>query len=444
MSLRLKLMLLVVGLTLALLGGLALGIAGSLRSWTVEVVDAELTRRAEVLSHEVKYEDGELELDEDDDLGVRGLPYRIETEAGRALLGSELGWPGDAPSALGFITTRSKAGEPLRVLSVAFTPRHGRERLVLRVAAPLNALGDLADRFRTGLLVALLLAAVSSAGGAALLAHFFLAPMRKLSASVDGLEAHALTARIDPAGLGPELTRLAIAFNGMLGRVAVVVDGQRAFIGRASHALRTPLASILTQAEVALLRERDPESYRATLEAIASASRDAAQLANGLLALTRAEGAAPGPNEDVSLGEVAGELERLFRPRAEAKGLRLELTAPPGSSVRVTRARLREVLDVLLDNAVLYTPAGGTVRFAARFEGNELVLEVGDSGPGIKPEERARVFERFFRGSAAEGVAGSGLGLSVVKALVEAEGAQVELGDAPEGGALVTLRFKRG
>jgi signal transduction histidine kinase len=361
------------------------------------------------------------------------------------LLGSEVAWPAASLSGLGFVTTQSRAGEPLRVLSVAFSPHHGRERLVLRVAAPLTALSELGDRFRAGLLLALLLAAVLSAGGAALLAHWFLAPVRRLSRDVDELEARSLAARVDTTALGPELGRLAGAFNGLLGRVSQVVEGQREFIGRASHALRTPLSSILTQAEVALRRERDGASYRATLEAIAAASVDAARLADGLLALTRADAAAgASPKEDVVLRELGDELERLFRPRAEAKGLRFERSAPEGLKVRVTRARLRELLDALLDNAVKYTPAGGVVRFSARAEESAVVLEVTDSGPGIKPEERTQVFERFFRGSAAEasGAPGSGLGLSVVQALVTAEGAKLELGEATGGGARVTLRFQ--
>ncbi len=443
MSLRLKLVLLVLGLTISLLGGLGLALAASLRSWTMEVVDAELTRRAEVLSREVKYEHGALELDDDDDLSTRGLPFRVEAEDGTALVGSQVSWPAGSLGGLGFSSAQSPTGEPLRVLSIAFTPRHGRDRLVLRVAAPLTAVAGLAERFRGGLLLALLLAALLSVGGAALLAHWFLAPLRRLSASVDQLEAHSLSSRVETLGLGIELSRLAEAFNGLLGRVALVVDGQREFIGRASHALRTPLASILTQAEVSLQRERDAGSYRATLDSIAAASRDAALLADGLLALTRADAARSADREDVALPELAAELERLFRARAEAKGLRLELSVSPGLTVHAARARLREVLDALLDNAVRYTPAGGAVRFVARAEDGGVALEVLDSGPGIKPEERAQVFERFFRGSAAEssGQPGSGLGLALVKTLVEAEGAQVEVGEATGGGARVTVRF---
>lgn len=447
MSLRLRLVLLVLGLTIALLGGLGLAVAGSLRSWTQEVVDAELSRRAEVLAHEVQYEDGALEFDEDD-LGERNLPFRIETETGALLLVSDAPWPAGSPGGLGFAGVKDRTGEPVRALSIAFTPRGATERLVLRVAAPLGALSGLADRFRGGLLLALLLAMALGAGGAAVLAHLFLAPLRRLSRSVDEVEARSLTSRLDTAGLDPELRRLATAFNDLLSRVAAVVESQRDFVGRASHALRTPLSSILVQAEVALRRERSADDYRAALETIGAAARDAARLTDGLLALTRADASlAVAEQEEVTLTQLAAELERLFRPRAEAAGLRFETDIPEGLVVRATKDRVRELLDALLDNAVRYTPAGGTVRFAARAEGAAVLLEVLDSGLGISPEEKAKVFERFFRGSAAtrSGQPGSGLGLAMVKAIADAEGAEISLADAPGAGTgtKVVLTFGR-
>jgi signal transduction histidine kinase len=135
------------------------------------------------------------------------------------------------------------------------------------------------------------------------------------------------------------------------------------------------------------------------------------------------------------------ELERLFRPRAEVAGLVWETLIPEGLTVQVTRALLREVLDALLDNAFRYTPRGGTVRFTARQEGPLVLLEVIDTGPGIAPEEREQVFERFFRGKAAEtsGQPGSGLGLSLVKALVAAEGGALSVSSPP--GTRVTIAF---
>lgn len=444
MSLKTRLVLLVSVLTIALLGGLGLYLGGSLRSWTAEVVDADLDRRARGLAHEVEYEHGRLELD-DGDLRRRGWPFRIEDSDGSVLFTSRVGWPTTSTPPLGFVTLEGLDGAPLRVLSLEFEPRHGRgERLMLRVAAPLTTFGELADRVRTGLLVALLLAVVLGAVGAAVLAQILLRPLRTLSQQVAGIGANSLGTRLETKGLDPELGRLALAFNGMLGRLGGAFDAQRAFVGRASHALRTPLASILSQAEVALLRERSPEAYRSALSAIAESARDSARLADGLLALTRADAAERGAEQEaLSPSELSGELERLFAPRAEAAGLHFSATAPKDLVLRATRHRLREMLDALLDNAVRYTPRGGAVRFEARAEGGEVVLEVADTGLGIEVEERDQVFERFFRGSAAtkSGQPGSGLGLSLVKALSEAEGARLVVESGPAGGTRVRLVY---
>jgi two-component system OmpR family sensor kinase len=442
-SLRLKLVLLVVGLTTGLLGALGLVMGGALRAWTEAAADADLTRRADALTHEARFDDGKLELDDDDELGARGLPFRIETTRGDVLLGSA-GWPQTVLPALGFATIESRTGEQVRILSVTFSPRQGTERLVLRVAAPLAALSGLADRFRAGLLWALLLAAGLSAGGATLLASWFLAPLSRVSREVDAIEARALTARLDTGGLDPELLRVATAFNRLLARVAMVFEGQRDFVARASHALRTPLASMLAQAEVALRRERSAESYRETIEALVEATRDAARLTDGLLALTRADAAnVVEAREVVNLTDVSREVQRLFGARAEVSSLRLDISVAAGLAIVATRSRLRESLDALLDNAFCYTPKGGVVTFAARAEGQTVVLEVVDNGPGIRLSERAQVFERFFRGSAAAESKrpGSGLGLALVKALVEADGGSATLDDAPGGGTRVSLIF---
>lgn len=444
MSLRARLVLLVLGLTTVLLGGLGFALAGSLSRWTEEVVDAELQRRAQALQRELHVEHGELELEEEDHL-PSGSPLRLERPGGAVLL--ERGaWPTALPGGLGATTLALASGEPVRVLSVSFVPRGADAPLVLRVAAPLGTVSGVADRFRAGLLLALLLAAVLSAGGAALLARTFLAPLQRLSRDVDGLDPSALTGRLDASGLDPELTRLARAFNGLLDHIAAGVERQRAFVGRASHALRTPLASLLAQGEVALRRDRSATEYRAALEAIVATTRDAAALTEALLALSRADAAtAEAAKEPVDLRALAHELERLFRPRAELAGLALEVSVPEGLVLEASRPRLREALDAVLDNAVRYTPRGGRVTVSARAHDGGVALDVEDTGPGFAPTERAQVFERFFRGAAAEqtGQPGSGLGLSVVKALVEADGGRAELSDAPGGGARVTLTFPR-
>ena len=447
MTLRARLVGLVLVLLALVLGGLGLYLAGSLGAWSGEVLDQELGHRADVIASEVQWEHGELEIeDEADTAGAQGWPYRIEAEDGQALFTSP-GWPRlDTAPGPGPLETIPSAGGPWRVHTRAFQPHDGDGALVLRVAAPASTFTQVAARFRVGLFVALVLALVLGAVGAAVIAHQALAPLRRLSGEVARIEARSLSTRLDARGLDPELGGLAGAFNALLERLERAFDAQRAFVGRASHALRTPLTSILTRAEVTLRRERTAEEYRAALEEVAGSARASAALAEGLLALNRADSArGEGKRERVVLAPLVDELGRLFRVRAEEAGLALEVRAEAGLSVEVDRHRLREALDALVDNALRYTPRGGRVALVARADGEHAVLEVTDSGPGIAADERAQVLEPFFRGRAGEasGQTGSGLGLSVVRAVAEAEQATLGLDDAPGGGTRVTLRLRR-
>lgn len=443
MTMRTRLVMFVLALLTLVLGGLGLFVAGSLERWSTEVLDEELEHRASVIEAEVKWEHGELEIEEDADVGARGWPWRLESLDGRVLATSP-GWP-KLEGALGARPFETHGS--MRVHSRTFRPhgRHGTE-LVLRVVAPAGAFAELTKRFRVGLLVAVALALVLGALGAAAVAQVSLSPLRRLSSDVARIEARSLGTRLSSRGLGPELGVLASAFNAVLARLEQAFEGQRAFVSRASHALRTPLASILTRAEVTLRRERTSEEYRAALEEIAAAASASATLAQGLLALNRADSAkGEAKRERVLLSSLAAELGQLFKVRAEEGGLSLETAAPAELAVEADRSRLRELLDALMDNAVRYTPRGGRVVFEARVEGSDAVLEVRDTGPGIAADERDKVLEPFFRGRAAEttGQPGSGLGLAVVRALAEAEGATLRLDGAPGGGTRVTVRLPR-
>lgn len=444
MTIRARLVGLVLVLLTLVLGGVGLYLGGSLASWSREVLDQELAHRADVISGEVRVEHGELEIEaEGDTTGTQGWPYQVEALDGRVLFGAP-GWPRlSAPLGREPFTTVDSGARPVRVHTRTFLPHRGREELVLRVAAPAEAFLDVAQRFRVGLLVALALALVLGALGAGAIAYGATTPLRRLTGDVARIEASSLGTRLDGRGLGPELGVLAATFNALLERLERAFDAQRAFVGRASHALRTPLASILTRAEVTLRRERTAEEYRAALEEIAAAARTSGTLAEGLLALNRADAAkGAAARERVELKGLVDELERLFRVRADEAGVSFAVAAPEGLAVVVDRARLREALDALVDNALRYTPRGGRVTVSAREDAGAALLEVTDSGPGIPMREREQVLEPFFRGKAAEGgPPGSGLGLSVVKAIADAEGAALRLDDAPGGGTRVSLRL---
>lgn len=446
MTLRAKIVALVAGVTAAVLLGLGLFLAGSWSGWSREAVERDLSDRAEALAAAVEVKDGgELEL-EDEDLGSDPAhPFRVLGPDGLAASRGDLPWPEPAVR-VAVVTDRH--GRPWRVLTLvadAAGDRHHRGRalrVVVQVAASDAPFGPLEARFRRGLLLALLAALAAGGGAAALLAHLSLGPLRRLAAEVDAIGATSLDRRVDASRLDPELRRVASAFNDLLARLEGAMEHQRALVARASHALRTPTATILARADVALRRDRPAGDYREALEEVATAARESAALVSHLLALARLEErrGALEPIE-VPLSELAHELARLLGPRAEEAGVALACEVPAGLSVVAERAALRELLEALLDNALAYTPRGGRAGLRAEPAAGAVAVTVWDTGPGIAPEERAEVFERFRRGRAARssGKPGSGLGLAIVKAIADAHGAALALGDRPGGGLEVSV-----
>lgn len=453
MTLRGKIVGLVLGLTVSILAGLGAFLAGSWSGWSREALERELADRAEAIAAlvEVK-EDGAAELEHEGSplLDDPAHPYRLLGPGGFASSSGDLDWPEPGERSE---QVRDRDGRAWRVVTRVLLPgederrRRGEPaRLAVQVAGLDAPFGALEERFRRGLLAALLAALALGGAGAALLAHLSLRPLRRLASEVDAIGASSLDRRVASAGLDPELGRLASAFNDLLGRLEDAMQRQRQLVSRASHALRTPIATILTRAEVALRREREAAEYREALGEIGAAARESAGLVSHLLTLARLdERRRPLQLEQVAIGEVVDELSRLLRPRAEEAGIALEAEVPAGLAVTAERAALRELLEALLDNAIHYTPPGGRVGLRAAGTGSGCALTVWDTGPGIPAEERGRVFDRFYRGAGAlaAGRSGSGLGLAIVKAIATAHGASVTLGDHPGGGLEVTVVFPR-
>ena len=457
MSLQSKIVALVLGLTAAILAGLGLFLAGSWSRWAARVVEHELEGRATTIATLVEIDkSGEIELEGEEEplLADTARPFRLEGREG-VIVGTAFDWPALEPARdrrQWVETFRDGAGRRWRVLSRAIVPAKDKRRggsatpdLVLRVAAAEEPFEALEHLFRRGLLAALLAALLLGGASAALLVRLSLAPLRRLATEVGAIGSTSLDRRLATAGLDPELARLAAAFNGLMDRLGQFIDHQRRFVSRASHALRTPTATILTRAEVALRRDRTAAEYRDALGDIALAAKESAALVGHLLALGRLdEGGRTLRFEEVPLAGVATDLTRLFAARAVDAGIALELEVPPDVAVAADRAALRELLEALLDNALRYTPRGGRVGFRAAARGDGVELVVWDTGPGIAPEERLHAFERFYRGSAADaaGAAGSGLGLPIAKAIADGHGATLSLEDREGGGLAVIVRFK--
>lgn len=222
-----------------------------------------------------------------------------------------------------------------------------------------------------------------------------------------------------------EIMPLIAAMNDLLARLAASTETQRRFVANAAHQLKTPLAGIRTQAELAL-RAPDPEGLDASLRQLVRGSERATRLVNQLLALARAEQPERAGAGSIDLNELARLQTLEWVPAAMRKELDLGFDpAPEEVVVHGNALMLAELLGNLIDNALLYTPAPGQVSVRVGREAGAPYIEVEDSGPGIAEENRERIFDRFFRvlGSDADG---SGLGLSIVKEIAEQHGARIE------------------
>jgi two-component system OmpR family sensor kinase len=231
-----------------------------------------------------------------------------------------------------------------------------------------------------------------------------------------------------------EIQPLVAALNGLLGRLGHALTQQRHFIADAAHELRTPLTALRLQLQLAE-RAQEPvereKAYGMLREGIARATRVVEQL----LALARQDPDVPVEGGGaVDLAELAKSVAHAQEPAAAARALSLGVEASEAVPVTGDADALRALLENLVDNAIRYTPSGHVTVRAMR-AGPEAILEVEDTGPGIPPAERARVFDRFYRGEAVA-TGGSGLGLAIVRRIAERHKGRVELLDAARGPGL--------
>ncbi|HTT13096.1 MAG TPA: sensor histidine kinase N-terminal domain-containing protein [Burkholderiaceae bacterium] len=237
-----------------------------------------------------------------------------------------------------------------------------------------------------------------------------------------------------------EIAPLVNALDRLFERLRHATSAQQAFLADAAHQLRTPLTSLKTEIELALLEPHAPD-VDATLRRLHAQATRGARLAGQLLAMARSDpGVQTVEPERLELKEVASAAADEWVPHAVAAGIDLGFALAP-ASVRGRRFLLREMLGNLVHNALEYAGRGSEVTVRSYTDHGTPVLEVEDNGPGIAPDERERVFERFYRASIASGH-GSGLGLAIVREIAVGHGAQVDLLDSPGGnGLLVRVRF---
>lgn len=309
---------------------------------------------------------------------------------------------------------------------------------VIQIAQPLRVREVLARGAALRVVIPLLLLVPLLGAAIVLVVGRGLKPLRRVAGEVQRRNVHSLSP-IATAQLPREIAPLVTELNRLLVRLNAAFQAQRAFIADAAHELRSPLTAV--RLDVQLLDRAPDEAARGEARANLGAAVDRAiHLVEQLLTLARNDPRdAAGELSPLSLDQVAADGIADVHALALALGVEFEVESEP-AMVQGDREALRTLVRNLADNAVRYSKAGGFVRIRIRNNPDGAVLEVADSGPGIPPQDRERVLDRFYRrASAAEG--GSGLGLAIVKAIADRHSAQVALDDAPGGGLRATVRF---
>jgi two-component system, OmpR family, sensor kinase len=291
-----------------------------------------------------------------------------------------------------------------------------------------------------------LLATVLGAVAVALLVGWLitgraLAPVRDMADAAARMGPQAPGARLPVADARDELGRLGERFNALLDRLDAALGQQRRFLAVAAHELRTPIARLRSEAEVARLPGGDPAMALARLERELAAM---GTMVDQLLQLARADAMPDAVRPTAgALDDAVAEAVERWRASARGKEVTLAVSALDAAPARLDAPYTARLLDLLLDNAVRYTPRGGTITVGVGMEAGRAVVTVDDTGPGIPESDRPHVFERFWRGAAARETApeGSGLGLALAQWIADAHGATILVGDAPGGGARLSVVF---
>jgi heavy metal sensor kinase len=302
-------------------------------------------------------------------------------------------------------------------------------------------LEDIRDTFFWIIPIALLLAA----GGGYFLARKSLAPVAAMASQASSMGAANLRARLAISNQRDELGQLALSFNQLLDRLEDSFERQRRFVADASHELRTPVAILRGETEVTLSRpDRSPKEYREALSVLHDESQRLAHIIEDLFTLTRADaGQYPLSPRDFYLDELASDVLRHARSLALAKHITLSSSIEPELALHADEGLIRRLLLNLLDNAIKYTPEGGTVNLECRHHGAQYVISVTDTGPGIPADLQNRIFERFFRADKARSRSesdggGAGLGLSIARWIAEAHHGRLELTRSDSSGSTFT------
>jgi signal transduction histidine kinase len=332
-------------------------------------------------------------------------------------------------------------GEPLRVLRHDFTfmGKQIRIEVAENINESLLMIHRLANYFLIVMPVVIFLIGVMSLT----IASFSLQPLEKFSKSLEQISPKHLEARLVEQNHARELRHLASKFNSLLERVQQAFESEKRLLGDAAHELKTPLAVIKAECDIALSKTREAERYAASLQEVRTVADTMLEQINGLLTLARLDSGIldAGDFHHISLNNCVADAIRIAEPLAKKKNIAISIALNNEITVLGDQSTLTEAILNLVENAIKYNHPGGfvAVELANREHFAELV--VIDTGLGISIEDQERIFDRFYRSAAARNTEGSGLGLSIVRAIARTHQGDVTAEAQPDGGSRFILRL---
>lgn len=456
-----RLFILIFTFTSLLLVAVGLLVYHEVRSIVFASVDRTLHSKVQVIAGLIHEEHGEIELELSEViLGEYAIPrsghyYRVMMD-GRLLAASPSLVDSDFDLAAGRPEFRDDSrgekiytgvgpdGEQIRVLQY--------DMAAFGTAVSIAAAESLTESiraigtFRRFLLISIPSAILIVSMTGLWIAKRSLSPIAGFSGKIRTISHKNLYERIDTEAETLELRGLAVSFNEMLARLQKVFESMRRLVADASHELKTPVSVIRTQCDVVLQHERTPEAYVEAIKTVRSASERISATVRDLLSLARLDSGilSSGGFTVLSLDECIQKVLEMMRPVADQRGIRINSTFAGRITVLGNSESLTEAFLNIIENGVKYNREDGVLEVSAAGADGKAIVTIRDTGIGIRKEDLARIFDRFYRSDRSGNEEGTGLGLSIAKAIIEAHGGEITVESELGKGSTLTIVLPEG
>jgi len=314
---------------------------------------------------------------------------------------------------------------------------------ILQIGISTKRRQEVLRRFRRTFMYVFLPLAVLALLGGFLFSSRSLKPVRHLIEFTRGIiDTGRMNVRVPSRESGDELDELVGLFNRMLAKIDSLITGMRQSLDNVAHDLRTPMTHLRAKAELALQGRGKISAYQEALASCMEESERLLHMLSNLMDISEAEtGVMKLDRNTIDLSSLIADMVELYGYSAEDKGITIARDSGESIPIFADLNRIRQVVANLLDNAIKYTPVGGVLTVSAGLQGKEAVVTIRDTGPGIPPQDLPHIWDRLYRGDQSRSQPGLGLGLGLVRAIVQAHGGQVGVESKPGHGASFVVRL---